>query len=155
MASNLEVILSTDVPHLGHMGQVVKVRKGYARNYLLPRGLALLATQRNLKELEHKKRVIDSKATKLREAARDLAGKLSAISITITRRVSEEDRLYGSVTARDIAESLAEEKVELDYRMIELPEPIKHLGVFNLPVRISQGVDANLKVWVVAEEGEA
>lgn len=154
MASTIQVILSADVPHLGHMGDVVNVRKGYARNYLLPRGLALLATQRNVKHLEHAKRVIQKQAERQIASAKEVADRLAAASITVPRRVAEEDRLYGSVTARDIQAALAAENIEVEARQIQLNEPIKHLGVFNVPVALARDVKAEVKVWVVEEEAE-
>ena len=152
MSSQMQLVLAEDVPHLGHMGDVVTVKAGYARNYLLPRKLAVVATPRNVKQLEHQKRVIAKRAEKRLQDAQAQAERLEGISITIARRVTEEEKLYGSVTPRDIEQALHEEGLEVDYRKIEVPQAIKNLGVFNVKVHLAPEVKVEIKVWVVAEE---
>ena len=154
MATSIQVILSADVPHLGHMGDVVTVRKGYARNYLLPRGMAVVATPRNTKHLQHEKRVIEKKVERNTTEAKDVAERLKTVSITVAKKVAEEDKLYGSVTARDIQAALEADEIKVEHRQIQLKEPIKHLGVFNVPVALARDVEAEVKVWVVEEEEE-
>ena len=147
----MQVILTEDVPNLGHIGEQVKVRDGYARNYLLPKNLAIVASVKNRRRLEHEKRLVQHRVAKARAEAEALKGRLEELSITVARRVGEQDKLYGSVTAHDIAKVLAEEGITVDRRKIELEEPIKELGVYDVPVRLGPEVHATLKVWVVAE----
>lgn len=151
MASSLTVILSEDVVHVGLVGDVVKVAAGYARNFLIPRGLAIPATTRNVKQLEHQKRLIDGKRAKAIRSAEDLAKRLKEVSITIARAVGEEDRLFGSVTNRDIEEAIAKEGYTIDRRSIQLDGPIKNLGVHKVGIKLHGDVRAEVKVWVVAE----
>ena len=148
----MKVILSEDVETLGKVGDVINVKPGYARNYLLPRSVALLATSKNLKEVEHRKRVIQDKLNKLTAESQELAGRLEALSITIPQKVGEEDKLFGSVTNQAIQQALKEEGFEIDRKKIVLDEPIRQLGTFAVPVKLSQGVTASLRVTVVKEE---
>ena len=148
----MKVILSEDVETLGKVGDLINVKPGYARNYLLPRSLALLATSKNLKEVEHRKRVIQDKVNKLTAESQELAGRLEALSITIPQKVGEEDKLFGSVTNQAIQQALKEEGFEVDRKKIVLDDPIRRLGAFTVPVKLSQGVTANLRVTVVKEE---
>jgi large subunit ribosomal protein L9 len=148
----MKVILSEDVETLGKVGDVVNVSPGYARNFLLPRNVAVVATSRNLKEVEHKKRVIEHKVAKLLAEAKTDAARLEALSITIAQKVGEEDKLFGSVTNQTIQQALKEEGYEIERKRIVVEEPIRRLGVFTVPVKFSQGVVANLKVTVVKEE---
>ena len=148
----MQVILREDVAKLGQTGDLVTVRDGYGRNYLIPRGLAVLATPRNVKRLEHDKRVIAQREAKLLRKAESVKSKLEGMSVNIPKQVGEEDKLFGSVTARDIAEALAAQGVEIDRRTIQLDEPIKTLGVHEVVVRLARSLTATLKVWVVAAE---
>jgi large subunit ribosomal protein L9 len=148
----MQLVLSEDVPNLGHMGDVVKVKAGYARNYLLPRNLAVVATPRNIKRLEHEKRVIGKRLEKRLEEARSQAERLEGISVTIARKVTEEEKLYGSVTSRDVEEALREEGFDIERQQIEIPKAIKNLGVFNVTIHLAREVSVEIKVWVVAEE---
>jgi large subunit ribosomal protein L9 len=148
----MQLVLAEDVPHLGHMGDVVTVKAGYARNYLLPRKLAVVATPRNVKQLEHQKRVIAKRAEKRVQEAQSRAQRLEGISITLARRVTEEEKLYGSVTPRDIEHALQDEGFDVDHRSIEVPQAIKNLGVFNVKIHLAPQVSVDIKVWVVAEE---
>jgi large subunit ribosomal protein L9 len=148
----MQVILRDDMDNLGKSGEVVNVKPGYARNYLLPRGLAVKATASDVARVEHDKRVIAARTAKLAKEAQAEADKLSQVSVSIARAVGEEDKLYGSVTSRDIAEALREQGVVVDSKKIHLDEPIKALGMVEIPVKLGRGVTANIKVWVVKEE---
>jgi large subunit ribosomal protein L9 len=139
--------------NLGKSGEVVNVKSGYARNFLLPRGLAVKATASDVARVEHEKRVIAARTAKLAKEAQAEADKLSQVSVSIARAVGEEDKLYGSVTTRDIAEALREQGVTVDSKKIHLEEPIKTLGMTEVPVKLGRGVSANVKVWVVKKEG--
>jgi large subunit ribosomal protein L9 len=150
--TTMKVILSEDVETLGKVGDVINVSTGYARNFLLPRSLAVLATSKNLGEVEHKKRVIQHKLNKLLAEAQDYAKRLEALSLTIPQKVGEEDKLFGSVTNQTIQQALKEEGFEVDRKKIVLDEPIRKLGAYAVPLKLSQGVVANLRVTVVAEE---
>ena len=148
----MQVILRDDLDNLGKSGEVVNVKEGYARNYLLPRGLAIKATASDVKRVEHEKRVIAARTAKLAKEAQAEADGLSKISVSIARAVGEEDKLYGSVTSRDIAEALAEQNVKIDSKKIHLEEPIKTLGMTEVQVKLGRGVNATIKVWVVKQE---
>jgi len=147
----MEVILREHVEHLGRRGEIVKVADGYARNYLLPKGRALAATDGNLKVIAREKRRYVVQQAKEKEAAEAMARRLAGVSCTIVRKVGENDMLFGSVTAADIAEYLEKEKMVVDKRRIQLDQPIKSLGIFTVPVRLHPEVAAEVKVWVVKE----
>lgn len=151
MASQLKVILNEDVPNLGSVGDVVVVAAGYGRNYLIPRNLALPATSRNVKQLGHTRRLIEAKRSRAMKSAGSLAKKLEDVSVTIARAVGEEDRLFGSVTSRDIEDALSAEGYTLDKRNILLEGPIKNLGVHKVDIKLHTDITAQIKVWVVAE----
>lgn len=148
----MRVILREDVDHLGTAGEIVNVKPGYGRNYLFPNGLALPATEGDVKRIEHEKRVIAARNAKLLKELEGQAGKIQSLSVSIKQAVGEGDRLYGSVTSRDIAEALEAQGVKIDSRKIDLPEPIKTLGMTEVAVKLGKGVAANLKVWVVKKE---
>jgi large subunit ribosomal protein L9 len=148
----MQVILRDDLDNLGKSGEVVNVKPGYARNYLLPRGLAIRATAGDIARVEHEKRVIAARTAKLAKAAQAEADKLSQVSVSIARAVGEEDKLYGSVTSRDVAEALREQGVIVDSKKLHLAEPIKALGEFEVPVKLGRGVNATIKVAVVKKE---
>jgi large subunit ribosomal protein L9 len=148
----MEVILREDVPHLGTIGDIVKVRAGYARNYLLPRGLATVADKRNVKALEHERRLVEEKRKRALSTAEAFAKQLTAARIVVTARAGEEGKLFGSVTNIDIERALADQGVTLERRRIRLDEPIKTLGEHTVPVTLSTGVACELKVNVVAAE---
>ncbi|HTA20672.1 MAG TPA: 50S ribosomal protein L9 [Polyangia bacterium] len=148
----MQVILRDDMDNLGKSGEVVNVKPGYARNYLLPRGHAIKATESDVKRVEHEKRVIAARTAKLAKEAQAEADKLSQVSVSIARAVGEEDKLYGSVTTRDIAEALAGKGVKVDSKKIHLDEPLKALGMTEVQVKLGRGVNATIKVWVVKEE---
>jgi large subunit ribosomal protein L9 len=138
--------------NLGAAGEVVTVRDGYGRNYLLPRGLAALATEKDVAKLEHERRVIAVRAAK---TAKELAGeveKLSQVSVSLARATGEGDKLYGSVNNRDIADALKEQGVDIDAKKIDLPDPIKSLGMTEVPIKLGKDAVAKIKVWVVKKE---
>ena len=150
----VELILRETIDHLGRRGDVVKVANGYARNYLLPRKLALLVTESNRRQVERERGVAEQRETEERQAAQSVADRLAAVECAIARRVGGTDTLYGSVTSGDIAEALAAQQLTIDKRKIQLDEPIKELGEFTIPVRIHRDVTASLRVRVVREKPE-
>ena len=150
MATHLRVVLTDDLHNIGKSGELVKVRPGYARNYLIPRGLAVGATERNVSRIEHEKKVAELRAAKTRTEAEGVAQKLSSVKLTITRPVGEGDRLYGSVTSKDIEEALANAGYKVDRRRIAT-EPLKALGVFPVQVRLATNVTATVEVTVAAK----
>lgn len=148
----MEVILREDVPTLGVVGDVVKVKPGFARNYLLPRGLAVVADRRNVHVLEHQKRLAADKRERDRRHAETTAQRLSAVRVTIKARAGEEGKLFGSVTNLDIEKALADQGFAVERRRIRLDEPIKSIGEHLVPVHLGVGVDARVTVSVEAEE---
>ena len=148
----MEVILRDHVEHLGRRGEIVKVADGYARNYLLPRKLALPATDANRKWVERERKLAEARDVEERGAAEALATRLNALELQINRRVGENDQLYGSVTNADIAELLTSKGFEIDRRKILLPDPIKTLGSNTVPVKLHREVTARLKVSVGKDE---
>ncbi len=147
----MKIILREDVDALGRSGEIVTVKDGYGRNYLLPRKLAVLASNKNLRQLEHEKAVIAARQAKLKAAAEDEAKKIGAVKVTIARKVGEQDKLYGSVTTLDIAEALAAKGTQIDRRHLHLAEPIKALGSYDVELRLHRDVNATVKVEVIAE----
>lgn len=147
----MKLILREDVYNLGKGGELVEVKPGYGRNYLIPRGLAVLANPRNIREVEHQKAVAAAKAAKLKASAEAVAKRLSETPVTFQRKVGEQEKLYGSVTAMDVAEALAARGVQIDRRTIDLSEPIKSLGDFEVGVKLHSDVVGKVKVKVVAE----
>jgi large subunit ribosomal protein L9 len=148
----MEVILRDHVEHLGQRGEIVKVADGYARNYLLPRNLALPATEGNKKRIERERKLLEAREAEDRQASEAIAARLSALDLTVARKVGENDQLYGSVTNADIAEMLAEKGFEVDRRKILLPDPIKSLGETTVPVKLHRDVTAQLKIAVTKAE---
>ena len=147
----MKLILREDLENLGKIGEIVEVADGYGRNYLLPRGLAVKASTKNVKEQEHQRKLIQARMDRQKKDAQELAGSLDSVSCTIARKTGEEEKLYGSVTSRDIEEALREEGVSIDRKRILLDEPIKKLGVYTVPVKLHTDVTGNIKVWVVKE----
>jgi large subunit ribosomal protein L9 len=148
----MEVILRDHVDNLGRRGEVVKVADGYARNFLLPRKLALPATAANKKQIERERKIAESREAEERQGAETIAARLNALELSIARKVGENDQLYGSVTNADIAELLAAKGFEIDRRKILLPDPIRVLGENTIPVKLHREVTAQVKV-IVAKEG--
>ena len=150
----IEVLLREHIDKLGRRGEVVSVANGYARNYLLPRKLAMTVTAANTREVERERAAADKVEAVERQAAEALAGRLAAVDCVIARRVGETDTLYGSVTNADIAEVLTAQQFEIDKRKIQLVDPIKEIGEFTVPVKLYRDVTAELKVRVVKAETE-
>jgi large subunit ribosomal protein L9 len=149
----MEVILKEDIANLGKIGEVVRVRDGFARNYLLPRGLVLLANKKNLKVFEHQKKVIGDQKQKIMRDAQAVGDQLTGVSLTIAMRSGEEGRLFGSVTNMQIEKALKAKGLNVDRRKIHLDEPIKNLGDYEIPIRLSADLTVPLKLSVVSEEG--
>ena len=146
----MKVILQENIDTLGQIGDIVKVAPGYARNYLLPKGFAIEATEKNAKALEHAKRQLTYKKNKALEAAKLLAAKLEAVNVSLAHQAGEEGKLFGSVTTMEIAAFLKQHGLEIDRKKMVLAEPIKQLGDYTVPVKIHPEVTANLKVQVSA-----
>jgi len=151
----MDVILTENVKGLGSIGEVVKVKPGYGRNYLVPQGLAVVASDRNLSELEHHKRQLSRKAEKLSQEAADVKARIEAVTCNFVHKASEEGKLFGSVTSMEIAEALAAQGIEIDRRKILLEQPIKNLGEHDIDIRLNAGVNATVKVVVVSEDAPA
>jgi large subunit ribosomal protein L9 len=147
----MDLILREDVQGLGVRGDVVNVKAGYARNYLLPRGLAVLATEAQKKVLEKETRLREIRDEKMRSNLSAVAEKMSDLSTTIVVQAGEEDKLYGSVTAHDIAEAIVKQGFEVDQKQVMLDEPIKKLGIYTVPIRLHREIEVTVKVWVVKE----
>jgi large subunit ribosomal protein L9 len=146
----MKVILKENIDSLGHIGDIVKVAPGYARNYLLPKGLAVEATEKNAKALEHVKRQMAYKKNKALESAKALVAKLGELSVELLHKAGEEGKLFGSVTNMEIAAYLKDKGFEIDRKSIVLAEPIKHVGEFTVPIKIHPEVSATVKVTVSA-----
>jgi large subunit ribosomal protein L9 len=148
----MKVILTKDMDNLGKAGALVEVKPGYGRNYLLPRQLAVPATAKNMRQLEHDKAGILSRAAKQRSSMDALAKRLSAIELKFARKVGEQDKLFGSVTSKDIHDQLAQNGYEVDRKQIHLPEPLKSLGQHEVDVKLHADVTARVKVTIGAEQ---
>jgi large subunit ribosomal protein L9 len=147
----MEVILREHVEHLGRRGEIVKVADGYARNYLLPRKLALLATEGNKKQIQRERAKLETQEAEEKKVAEAIADRMANLEVVIARKVGETEALYGSVTTADVAEALTAKGFDIDRRKIQLADPIKKLGDFDLPIRLQREVIATVKVRVVAE----
>jgi len=145
----MKVVLLEDIPKLGKMGDLIQAKDGYARNYLLPKKLAVPANPQNLKTLEHQKTLLTQKQNRIKRDAEKLAQKIEKISCTISKPAGEEDKLFGAVTSLDIESSLNEEGLKIDRKKILLEEPIKSLGIYKVPIKLHPEVTANIKIWVV------
>lgn len=150
MATHIHVVLKEDLQSVGKSGELVKVRPGFARNYLIPRGLAVGATAENVSRIEHEKRVAEARASKTRGEAEQLSAKLSAVKLTISRPAGEGDKLYGSVTARDIEEALAAQGFSVDRRRIET-DTIKSIGTHAISIRLAPSITATVELTVSAK----
>ncbi|NWF98998.1 MAG: 50S ribosomal protein L9 [Nitrospirae bacterium] len=147
----MKVILKDDVKGLGNMGQVVDVSDGYARNFLIPKGIALEANVKNMKALEHQKRIIQEKAKKIMNQAKDLSEKMANLSVVIKAKAGEEEKLFGSVTSMDIAEAFKNQGIDIDKKKIVLEEPIKRLGTYTVNVKLHPEVITTVNVQVIPE----
>lgn len=148
----MKIILRKDMEKLGKTGEVAQVKRGYARNFLIPRGLAYAATKSNLSRLSEERRILEQRALKEKRIAGDLAAKLEGLKVTTTALVGEEDRMFGSVTSQDIAELLREKGMDVDRRKIHLEEPIRALGEFQVPIKLHTDVTTTITVEVVKEK---
>ncbi|MBN21759.1 MAG: 50S ribosomal protein L9 [Bdellovibrionaceae bacterium] len=146
------VILKESVANLGKTGDIVKVSAGYARNFLLPQGKVLVANEKNVKELDHHKKILEKKRLAEKADAELLVTKLEAVSVNISRKAGENDKLFGSVTASDIADELSKNEFKVDKKDIKLSEPLRTLGVHPVEIKLLSDVTATVKVWVVKEE---
>ena len=147
----MKIILRKNYDQLGKIGDLVEVKDGFARNFLLPRQIAYVATKGNIRALEEEKQQIAKKEVKELESAKSLATELENVSITIPVKVGEEDRIFGSVTAQMIADALKDKKYDIDKRKIELEEPIKALGIYSVNIKLHPEVTTIVKTWVVRE----
>lgn len=147
----MKIILKEDIKKLGKMGQIVDVADGYARNYLVPKGFAVEASTKNIRSLEHEKKIIQEKARKHKDSAQDLASRISAMTLTIKAKAGEEEKLFGSVTTMDIAEALLTRGVEIEKKKIVLEEPIKRLGSYSVQIKLHPDVSVPLTVQVIQE----
>jgi large subunit ribosomal protein L9 len=149
----MEVILKEDIANLGKIGDLVRVRDGYARNYLLPRGLVLIANQKNIKTFEHQKKLVGDQKQKILRQAQAVGDQLAGVSLTIRMRTGEEGKLFGAVTNIQIEKALKAQGLNVDRRKIHLNEPIRNLGEFEIPIRLSADVIVPLKLSVVPDDG--
>jgi len=147
----MKIILKKDVSALGDAGEIVDVKPGYARNYLVPKGYAVPATGSNLKQYEQEKEAQQRQEEKEKEKARALADELSKVSLTAPIQVGEEDKVFGAITNQNIADLLKEKGYDIDRKKIQLDEPLKELGVFEVPIKLYKDVEAIVKVWIVRE----
>jgi len=147
----MKVILKEDVKNIGSMGQILDVADGFARNYLVPRGLAMEANVKNVKSLEHAKRVVQEKAKKIKSQAQDLSTRIADITVVIKSKAGEEGKLFGSVTTMDIAEQLKNEGFDIDKKKISLDEPIKRLGTYTVNIKLHSEVSTPVQVEVIEE----
>ncbi len=147
----MEIILRQAIENLGHPGDVVTVKNGYARNFLLPRGFAYEATPGNLKRIGAERGRLEAAESERRESASELAKRLEEVQLTFSARVGEEGKLFGSVTSADVAEQLAAQGFHIEKRLIDLHEPIKALGVYRVPVRLHADVKPEIRVWVIKQ----
>ena len=149
----MKVILQENIDGVGYLGDLLTVADGFARNYLLPRGKAVEANTRNIKGLEHLKRVASQKAKKETQVLQELAKKISKVALTFPVQTGKDDKLFGSITSKDVAEGLAEQGVEIDRRKIQLAQPLKELGIFTVPVKLHREVVADMSVTLVSKDG--
>ena len=148
----MQIILTQDVDNLGKAGELVSVRPGYGRNYLVPRGLAVSATVTNKNRLDHEKAVIEKRVAKERANATEIASRINGMTLQFERNTGEDEKLFGSVTSRDITDQLKKANVDIDHRWIHMDAAIKALGKYEVPVRLAAGVTATLKFWVVGKD---
>lgn len=149
---NMQVILAESIPNLGEQGQIINVKGGFARNYLIPQGLAYTASSANAAQIAHKQKQLQDLNKRKIKSDQEFAARLSEISVHIKVKVGEEDRVFGSVTSQNIADALASKGYKVDRRKIVLSEPIRALGVYTVPVRLSADIEGQVKVWVVKED---
>ena len=147
----MKVILKEDVKNLGKMGDIITVAEGHARNFLLPKKLAVEALTENIKALEHQKKMIQEKAKKVKNVSQDLANRISSLTLSIKAKAGEEDKIFGSITSMDIAAALKNEGIDIDKKKIFIEEPIKRLGAYTVSVKVHSDITTQLNIAVVAE----
>lgn len=145
----MRVILNKEVPHLGEAGEIVQVAPGYGRNYLIPNGLAIPASEGSVRQADHQQRVGEAIRRKQLNGASELRARIEETAVSIRREAGDDDKLFGSVTNRDIADALAAEGVVVDRRTIQMDEPLKAIGLYTVPVRLHRDVTANVRVFVI------
>ena len=148
----MQVILKEDVDKLGHMGDIVEVKRGYARNFLIPKDFAVEATPRSVKQLEHHKNVVADKIKKVKKLSETVADKINQAKVILHHAAGEEEKLFGAVTTMEIAEALKEQGIEIDRRKIVMDEPIKRLGEYAVALKLSGGISATINVSVLPKE---
>ncbi|MCG8423938.1 MAG: 50S ribosomal protein L9 [Proteobacteria bacterium] len=148
----MQVILTQDIEHLGKAGELVTVKPGYGRNYLVPQGLAISATERNVRRLQHERTVIAARVAKEQSETASLASRLNGMTLQFERVVGDDDKMFGSVTARNISEQLRVAGIDIEHRRIMLHEPIRALGKYEVDVKLKAGVLAKLKFWIVSKQ---
>ncbi len=146
----MQIILLEDIPKLGDMGEIVDVKPGYARNYLIPQKLALRASTGNVSQLTHQKTMIEARKARMRQEAEAILGNLDNISVSVARKTGDGDRLFGSVTTRDISAALAAQGLEVDSKKVLIDNPLKELGIFEIRIKLHADIHATVRVWVVA-----
>lgn len=151
MAANIQVVLREDVAKLGKTGELVKVKPGFARNYLLPRGLGVVATQGNIEQIEHEKKAAVARAAKLKKSADAIAQVLSAVTVTVKKQVGEGDKLYGSVTTKEVADALKAKGHEVDRKAITLPSDARSIGTYDVTAKLAPDVTATFKLEIAAK----
>jgi len=150
--ASMQVILKEDVHNLGRAGELVKVKPGFGRNFLIPQGKAVVATASNVKQIEHEKKLIAAKQAQLSKDAQAMSDRLASIEVQIERQVGEEDKLFGSVTSRDIESALKDKGVTIDHRKVHMPEPIKTIGYHTVEIKLGTGITGKIKVVVVPKQ---
>jgi len=148
----MQVILKEDVHNLGKAGELVKVKPGYGRNFLIPQGKAVIATAGNVKQIEHEKKLIAAKQVQLGKDSQAMADKLASVEVQIERQAGEEDKLFGSVTSRDIEDALKEKGITIDHKKVHLAEPINTIGYHTVEIRLGAGITGKIKVVVVPKQ---
>jgi large subunit ribosomal protein L9 len=147
----MKVLLQANVSNLGHIGDLVNVKPGYARNFLMPRGLAIFADERNRKLFEHNLRIVEAKKAKVLTAAKELALQVGNMSLTLEKQVGKEDKIFGTVTTQELSEAFKKEGFEFDRKSISILEEVKKVGVYRAAVKLHPEVSAEFKIWVVAQ----
>ena len=150
----MKLLLKEDVENLGSVGDEVQVRDGYGRNFLIPRGKAILASAKNMKQFSHQKSIVQGKLKKIRKASETVAEEISKVTCVISKKVGDQGKLYGSVTTQEIADFLKEKGIEIDKRKIQMPDHIKALGEYKVPLKLAAQVVAQINVSVIAEKEE-
>ena len=150
----MKVLLKEDVPKLGSVGDEVEVKDGYGRNFLIPKGKALLATPKNLKQFRHQKSIVDHKVKKFKGIAQEVADQLAKLNVSVTKKVGEQGKLFGAVTSQEIADLVSAQGIEVDRRKIQLSEPIKSLGEFKIPIKLHPEITGEFTLTVTGEQPE-